>query len=154
MKQKSKERIGYLVNISTIVIYFVLLSVVEIPPALAFLQYAGLALFAAGLVFIILSTITLVIKSTDSVINSGVYSVVRHPMYLGAIFIFLSMAFFLPHWIMVVLAVVNVIYIYWFMLIGEQQNIEKFGDDYVRYMQSVPRANLIAGFIRLLRRKG
>ena len=153
LPQKSKEILGYIVNVSTIAIYFVMLSVLEIPHALQVLQFMGLILFAAGIIFIILTIATLVIKPADSVISSGVFSVVRHPMYLGAIFIFLSMACFLPHWIMVTLAVVNVIYIYWFMVVGEQKNIEKFGDDYKHYMQSVPRANLFVGFIRLLRSK-
>ena len=35
----------------------------------------------------------------------------------------------------------------------EQMCIEKFGDDYKRYMQKVPRMNLLLGVIRLLRRK-
>ena len=155
MQQKFKERIGYIVNFSTIGFYFVLLIVLEIPPPLEFLQYAGLVLFAAGLLLIVLSIVALnKNQSKDTLINSGVYSLVRHPMYLGAIFVYSSMAFFLPHWIMVILAVVNVLYIYWFMVIGEQQNIEKFGDDYVSYMQSVPRANLIAGFLRRFRERG
>jgi protein-S-isoprenylcysteine O-methyltransferase Ste14 len=36
------------------------------------------------------------------------------------------------------------------MVIEEKKNIEKFGGEYARYMQSVPRANLFAGFFRLL----
>jgi len=39
------------------------------------------------------------------------------------------------------------------MVLEEQENIKKFGDDYERYLQSVPRANFFAGFIRLLRSK-
>jgi protein-S-isoprenylcysteine O-methyltransferase Ste14 len=35
----------------------------------------------------------------------------------------------------------------------EQMSIEKFGDDYKRYMQKVPRMNLLVGVIRLLRSK-
>lgn len=35
----------------------------------------------------------------------------------------------------------------------EQMSIEKFGDDYKRYMQKVPRMNLLLGVTRLVRRK-
>jgi protein-S-isoprenylcysteine O-methyltransferase Ste14 len=74
-------------------------------------------------------------------------------MYLGAMFLFLAMAFFLPHWIMATLSVVNVMILYGFMLAEEKGNLEKFGDAYARYMQSVPRLNLLAGCIRLRGRR-
>jgi hypothetical protein len=35
----------------------------------------------------------------------------------------------------------------------DQYCIEKFGEDYETYMQTVPAVNLIAGIIRLLRRR-
>jgi protein-S-isoprenylcysteine O-methyltransferase Ste14 len=35
----------------------------------------------------------------------------------------------------------------------DQRLIEKFGDDYKRYMQSVPRMNFLVGVIRLVRRR-
>jgi len=69
-------------------------------------------LLVAGIVFIILSISTLLRKHTEPVISSGVFGVVRHPMYFGSILIYLAMAFFLPHWIMAALSTVNVIYIY------------------------------------------
>ena len=34
---------------------------------------------------------------------------------------------------------------------ADQSCIEKFGDDYKRYMQRVPRVNFVAGIIRLVR---
>ena len=36
---------------------------------------------------------------------------------------------------------------------AEENLIVKFGDDYKRYMEKVPRMNFILGIIRLLRRK-
>jgi hypothetical protein len=42
---------------------------------------------------------------------------------------------------------------YFTALKAGQELIEKFGDDYRRYMQKVPRMNFFAGVIRLLRRK-
>jgi hypothetical protein len=37
------------------------------------------------------------------------------------------------------------------MLEGEKENILKFGEDYQRYMEDVPRINLFAGMLKLLR---
>jgi protein-S-isoprenylcysteine O-methyltransferase Ste14 len=153
MQQKSKEILGYLINASTIVIYFILLSILEIPPVLTILAPVGWLLLITGATFILLTIATLLRKHTESVISSSVFSIVRHPMYLGSILIYLAMVCFLPHWIMAILIAVNVIYIYWFMVLEEKQDILKYGADYERYMQSVPRANLFSGFIRLLRRK-
>lgn len=147
------EIIGLIINGLTIAIYFAMLFLLQVPPAPMVIQLVGWILLVVGIALIILSTVTLFRKHTDSVISSGVFSLIRHPMYLGSIFLFLAMPCFLPHWIMVILAVVNAIFIYWFMLNEEQKNIEKFGDEYERYMQSVPRANLFTGLIRSLRRK-
>ena len=71
-------------------------------------------------------------------------------MYLGAMVLFLSWIFFLPHWIIVLISSVNIAIVYWFILQGEHQNITKFGDTYRRYMETVPRINLLAGLIRRL----
>jgi hypothetical protein len=35
--------------------------------------------------------------------------------------------------------------------LNEDKQIEKFGDDYKRYLETVPRMNFIAGLIRLAR---
>lgn len=153
MQQKSKENFGSVVSGLTIVAYFILLFTLEIPPALKYLQPVGLVLFAAGIIFIALAISTLLRNHTETVTRRGVFAIVRNPLYLGAMFLFLSMAFFLPHWIMVLLSVVNILILYWFMVVEEQKNLEKFGESYAQYMQVVPRANFIIGFIRLLRRK-
>jgi hypothetical protein len=42
---------------------------------------------------------------------------------------------------------------YLIALKADQELIEKFGDDYRRYMQKVPRMNFLLGLIRLLRRR-
>jgi protein-S-isoprenylcysteine O-methyltransferase Ste14 len=46
-----------------------------------------------------------------------------------------------------------VIFLYLAMRVEEQSNIKRFGDDYMRYMNRVPRMNFLVGGIRLLRRK-
>ncbi len=74
-------------------------------------------------------------------------------MYLGAMVLFLSWIFFLPHWIIVLISSVDIAIVYWFILQGERQNITKFGDTYRHYMETVPRLNLLAGLIRRLQSK-
>jgi protein-S-isoprenylcysteine O-methyltransferase Ste14 len=48
---------------------------------------------------------------------------------------------------------VAIVCCYLIILSSDERNIEKFGDDYKRYMQRVPRMNPLLGVFRLLRRK-
>ena len=110
-------------------------------------------LLGFGVVLMVLSTATLISNRGAVLIEWGIYGVVRHPMYLGAMVAFLSWIFFHPHWIIVLISSVNIAIVYWFILRGERQNITKFGDAYRRYMETVPRLNLLAGLIRRLQSK-
>jgi len=148
MSDKFLENASYVFHILTFIAYFILLFILETPPAMQFLQYFGSLFFLGGVFFLISSIILLSRNNSGGLLQSGVYGVVRHPMYLGAILLFLAMVLYLPHWIMLILAVINIIIIYHFMLAGEESNIKKFGDEYRAYMAQIPRANLVLGLIR------
>jgi protein-S-isoprenylcysteine O-methyltransferase Ste14 len=53
----------------------------------------------------------------------------------------------------VIFGIPIVIFLYLGMRVEEQSNIKRFGDDYIRYIQGVPRINFVAGTIRLLVRR-
>lgn len=150
---KFKEVASYVFHILTFVAYFILLFILETPPALQFLQYFGVLFFLLGMVFLFLSIIMLTRNKTGELVQTGVYGIVRHPMYLGAILLFSAMVFFLPHWIMLVLAGINIGIVYHFMLAGKGQNVEKFGEEYRQYMARVPRVNFIVGLIRRIKKQ-
>ena len=152
MKEKTREFAGYIFHILTFIAYFILLFVLEIPQKLHFLQYFGIVFFVLGIVLLILSLRSLLRNKSGQLIKKGVYALVRHPMYLGGMFLFIAMVCFLPHWIMVVLVSINLIVIYRFMLDGDRANVDKFGNDYQLYMEQVPRMNLIGGIVKGLRR--
>lgn len=91
---------------------------------------------------------------TTTLVTSGVFAIVRHPQYLS--FMLLSLFFMLitQHWIVTALGITAIIIIYSGILpAADQLNIEKFGQDYQRYMQNVPKTNFILGIIRLLQRR-
>jgi protein-S-isoprenylcysteine O-methyltransferase Ste14 len=87
---------------------------------------------------------------TEALVDTGVYALVRNPMYLGWNLMYLAVALFKPHWILAALGLVGVACVYSFTLQEERLLVGKFGDAYRRYMQAVPRFNLVAGAIRLL----
>ncbi|HEX79474.1 MAG TPA: isoprenylcysteine carboxylmethyltransferase family protein [Dehalococcoidia bacterium] len=89
--------------------------------------------------------------STTRLVDTGIYSVVRHPQYTGGIYsIFLATPLLYPHWLFGILGAVGVLTIYISCKWEDQRLIEKFGDEYVKYMQKVPGMNVFAGIIRLV----
>jgi protein-S-isoprenylcysteine O-methyltransferase Ste14 len=88
---------------------------------------------------------------TTVVVDSRIYAVVRHPQYLGFILFVLALVLMSQHWLSVFSGVVGSALFYKDVLREEQMSIEKFGDDYKRYMQKVLRMNLLLGIIRLRR---
>ena len=86
---------------------------------------------------------------TTKLVDSGIYSIVRHPQYLGGILaLFVTTLLFYPHWLFVVLGVPGILILYFSTIWEEKKLIRQFGDDYVAYMKRVPRMNIILGIIR------
>ncbi len=153
MKEKTAEYLSYLFHVITIILYFLLLIFLHDPPSLAILNYFGFIFLGLGIIFLVMSLVNQHQKENEAkVLKNGVYGIVRHPMYLGAVFFFITMVCFLPHWIMVILAPLNILIIYRFMLNEERHNLKKFGVVYRGYMLDVPRVNFILGLIRWIKR--
>ena len=88
--------------------------------------------------------------NTTRLVDTGIYRVVRHPQYLGGVFaIFVATLLWYPHWLFGVLGVIATAVIYMSCREEDQRLVQQFGDDYVNYMQKVPRMNILAGVIRL-----
>jgi protein-S-isoprenylcysteine O-methyltransferase Ste14 len=153
MRQKVLETLGYIINGSSIALFFYLSTVLEVPDRPVSVIILAWLLFTIGVVLVVLSTLTLLRNRDAGLIETGIFGIVRHPMYLGAMLLFLSWVFFLPHWITVLIVAVNLPIVYAYMPYGENFNLEKFGEAYAGYMQRVPRINLLAGLVRALRRE-
>jgi len=90
---------------------------------------------------------------TTVLVDTGIYAVVRHPMYLSFMMYPVALMLISQHWLSLILGFPFIIYLYIGMKAEEKNNIDKFGDTYMAYMQRVPRMNFILGIIRLLRRR-
>lgn len=91
---------------------------------------------------------------TTKLVDTGIYSIVRHPQYLGgtlALFVATPLLYF--HWLFVVLGVPGILILYWSTKSEDQRLIERFGDDYRNYRQRVPGFDLITGIFRVLKTK-
>ncbi len=89
--------------------------------------------------------------NTTVLVDSGVYGIVRHPQYLAGILISIALTLISPHWLVAVFGLAS-IGIYYASTYGEEKNnVEKFGEAYLRYRENVPRLNFVLGIIRSFR---
>ncbi len=91
--------------------------------------------------------------ATTKMVDAGLYSIVRHPQYLGYILLLFGLAFTDPHPIALSLAFVASIFLYVQCFQEERFCLEQFGDIYEDYMIRVPRLNLLQGLVRRIRSK-
>jgi len=151
MKRKTKDNI--LLFIIGVAFFLNIITINLFPSIIKELVVVGYTIFGIGAFLYILSVFTLRGKGISNIVNSGIYGVVRHPLYLGAMTMFFSHIFLGQNWIVAVGTVVALVCCYLIILSDEEKNLEKFGDDYKRYMEKVPRTNFVVGIIRLLRRR-
>jgi protein-S-isoprenylcysteine O-methyltransferase Ste14 len=63
---------------------------------------------------------------------------------------YLAIILWSQHWLIVLIGTAGAVSLYLISIQEDQRLIEKFGDDYKRYIQNVPRMNLLVGIIRLV----
>ncbi len=123
--------------------------------------YLGWIVLAVGLSLVISSMILFrnkgrvidgkSIMDTSVIVDSGTYAIVRHPQFLGGMLLISASILISQHWLSAIVGVLALVWFYTDVIPGaEKELLIKFGDDYRRYMERVPRLNPIVGLIRLL----
>ncbi len=132
------------------------------PEGVAVVRYAGYGLWAAGVAFAMVPIFTLKRRGgvqegqsymkTTTLVTTGIYSLVRHPQG-GLAWLLMNLAVTLvgQTWPITLLGGISMILAYLDTYKTDQYCIEKFGQEYERYMQTVPRVNVLMGAIRLVR---
>ena len=145
----------------TLLILQMILAFFFSDPKIQALRVAGWVIWALGTVFALLPILTLRVKGgvpegknymeTTTLVRSGIYAIVRHPQGGTAGILFnLALPLIGQHWLLVVLSAVGTVLLYIDNFKSDEACIEKFGQEYVSYMQQVPRVNFLAGILRLL----
>jgi len=93
------------------------------------------------------------LMDTTVLVDSGTYAIVRHPQALGSILLMSASILISQHWLAAIVGVPIIVRMYLEVVKAEKGLMVKFGDDYKRYMQKVPRINFILGIIRLLHKE-
>lgn len=150
-----------LLFISQIIVGILLLSDVS---QIQILAYVGVALyFLSGVVFGMLPVMEFRKRGrirkgrsyihTTKLVDTGIYSIVRHPQYVTFMLWAIAGMLLFQHWIIVLLGIPIFPLTYIDLIKADNDAIRKFGDDYKAYMKRVPRANFLLGFIRHPRHK-
>jgi protein-S-isoprenylcysteine O-methyltransferase Ste14 len=147
--------------ISQIIVGIYILSDVS---QIEILAYVGVGLYVfSGIVFGMLPVMEFRKKGrvrkgksyihTTKLVDTGIYSIVRHPQFVTFILWAIAGMLLFQHWIIIVLGIPIIPLTYIDLIKADKDAIEKFGDDYKAYMKRVPRANFLLGIIRFLRRR-
>ena len=125
------------------------------------LMYIGYALFVPAAAFVISSFVSLKHKGkpesgwehTTTIINSGVFRVVRHPLYLGTAIWTVGIMLVVQSIPSTILGIIA-IFCFWMASKKEDEfNIGKFGAEYQEYMGEVSRWNAFPGLKGLLMKR-
>ena len=138
----------------------VFLNVIE-PYENRVLPFLGSGVWIIGMVLVIYPFFYFKVKGnvnkgkayvhTNRLVTSGLYSIVRHVQYTGGILsIFIATPLLYPHWLFVILGIPGILLTWLGTRREDKLLIEKFGDDYVRYMDKVPAINIVTGILRKL----
>jgi len=87
---------------------------------------------------------------TTTMVTNGVYAIVRHPLYLGWLLLYPAVIFLSQNWIITIIGCLGTTCMVQIARLDDASLIEKFGDSYISYLESVPRLNFIAGILNLL----
>ncbi|MBW1813533.1 MAG: isoprenylcysteine carboxylmethyltransferase family protein [Deltaproteobacteria bacterium] len=163
MEQWMKDGFLYYIAGALLVLAYSLLWFLDAPAGIQLLRYIGGGILVVGIILIILPRFTFRSKGkpgkgkdwteTTIIVDTGIYAVVRHPLYLGWLLAYVALILLSQHWLTAIIGIPGMVCVY---LISRQEDnrlVEKFGDDYKHYMQKVPRMNLLDGVIRLIRRR-
>ena len=82
------------------------------------------------------------------VVDTGIYSIVRHPQYITFIFWAIAGMLLFQHWIVIILGIPVIPLTYIDLIKADKDGIKKFGNDYKEYMKRVPRVNFFLVIIR------
>ena len=150
-----------LLFISQIIVGIYLLSDIT---QIGVVAYVGVALYVlSGIIFGMLPVMELRKQGrvrqgksyiyTTQLVDTGVYSIVRHPQYVTFILWAIAGMLLFQHWIVILLGIPIIPLTYIDLLRADRDARDKFGEEYKAYMKRVPRANFLLGIIRHLRHR-
>jgi protein-S-isoprenylcysteine O-methyltransferase Ste14 len=88
---------------------------------------------------------------TTKIVDTGIYSIVRHPQYVTFMLWSIAGMLLFQNWIVFFLGIPIFPLTYLDLIKADENAIKKFGDEYKIYIKEVPRANFLLGMVRKLK---
>jgi protein-S-isoprenylcysteine O-methyltransferase Ste14 len=148
---KSLERTASDKGSSTLIVLLFWIVII-LPPLLNFMQvgqtkssgisWLGLLIMLLSLVLRFWSmrvlgeyyTRTLRVTNTQAIVSQGPYRVIRHPGYLGTIFVWIGFALAVGNWIATIILAILLFGVYGYRIHSEEAMlIDRFGNEYQEY---------------------
>jgi len=101
--------------------------------------FIGLFIYILGIVVLVISTVAFAKPNQSGLNATGIYKVSRNPMYIGYFIYFLGCAILLHSMLLFIALLILQISTHWIILSEERWCINKFGSEYVNYMDKVKR---------------
>lgn len=132
-----ERRARFIYQTSTVMIFaYMFMLKVEIGSSLF---YIGLAIYSIGVLLCIISTINYAKPAENGFSQNGLYRFSRNPMYIAYFVSFLGSAILTKSNILLAIIIAYQISAHWIIRSEERWCKEKFGKEYIQYMNKVRR---------------
>jgi len=137
-----QKRLTKIVTIIThvIIMPFTLIISIFVPIKLGtWWFYFGLPVYLAGIVMVLMFSISFATAPLGRLIDNGVYAISRHPSYFGFFLAYLGTGIACASWIFLLCAIVWIVSFKFGVVEEERILQEKYGEAYREYMHRTPR---------------
>jgi protein-S-isoprenylcysteine O-methyltransferase Ste14 len=101
--------------------------------------YRGILIYVPGILIEALALLSFYNTSVDKPVTGGIYSISRHPMYVGTFFINMGISMSCLSWIFLIVAIISVILENDLADMEERWCLEKYGGAYREYAKITPK---------------
>lgn len=134
-----KEKVAYwFYQISSILI-FVYPCLLKIKTTNPYWLYAGLVIYALGIILSFISVLNFAKPAKNGINIKGLYQVSRNPMYVAYFIYFTGCVLLTQSLILLAILLVFQLSAHWIILSEERWCVNKFGEEYINYMNKVRR---------------
>lgn len=135
---EGSEKTAYLfyqLSNTFIILYSVFLRIRTKTP----LFFIALFIYILGIIVLTISTVDFAKPNQSGINTNGIYKISRNPMYIGYFIYFLGCVLITHSILLLISLLVFQISAHWIILSEERWCIDKFGTDYINYMNNVKR---------------
>lgn len=133
-----KEKVAYWVYQITNIFIFIYLCFLKVTFDVYWV-FAGVLVYGVGILLCILSVSNFAKPAKHGINLKGIYRVSRNPMYVAYFIYFLGCVILTQSIILFAIVLVFQISAHWIIRSEERWCVEKFGDEYIKYMKKVRR---------------